>query len=218
MNMFRASRKGVPIMVHKGFLPASLGVLTVLMFGLLSAAQTAPQTTQQPVSVADAARKAREEKKGQKPAAKVFTDDDIANLKGSVSVVGPAPVPPPDAADKPADGSTPPATPAKATPTPAVKDEAYWRAAFAEARKKLADDSKELDVLQREYSLKQQQYYSDPNVALRQQYSNQDLIDTQAQIDKKKADVDQDNQAISTLEDDLRKAGGDPGWATEPQT
>ena len=44
-----------------------------------------------------------------------------------------------------------------------VKDEAYWRKKFADANKKLTDDAHELDILQREYNLKEQQYYSDPN-------------------------------------------------------
>jgi len=94
--------------------------------------------------------------------------------------------------------------------------EAAWRGRFAEARKTLAEDSKELDVLQREFNLKQQQFYSDPNVALREQNSRKDLDDTQAQIDAKKADVAKDQQAISDLQDALRKSGGDPGWGTEP--
>jgi len=64
--------------------------------------------------------------------------------------------------------------------------------------------------------LKQQQYYSDPNVALREQNSRKDLDDSQAKITAKQQDVDRDKQAVSELEDALRKAGGDPGWATAP--
>ncbi len=79
--------------------------------------------------------------------------------------------------------------------------------------KKLADDAHELDILQREYNLKQQQYYSDPNTAMKQDYTRQDLTDTKTKIDDKTAAVAQDKQEISDLEDELRKAGGDPGWA-----
>ena len=77
----------------------------------------------------------------------------------------------------------------------------------------MADDAHELDILQRDYNLKQQQYYSDPNVAMRQQYTRQDLIDTKTQIDDKTAAVAADKQALSDLEDQLRQAGGEPGWA-----
>src|SRR5262249_6899112 len=94
--------------------------------------------------------------------------------------------------------------------------EAYWRQAFADANKKLNDDAHELDILQREYNLKQEQFYTDPMASLKQDYSRQDLNDTKQKIDDKAAAVAQDKQAISDLEDALRQAGGDPGWATPP--
>jgi chromosome segregation ATPase len=161
-------------------------------------------------SIVEAARKAREQQKSQKPA-KVYTNEDISQLKGAVSVVGqtPAESAPTDKAAAAAPGKT-------LAPEETPKDEASWRQKFAEARKMLAEDSKELDILQREFNLKQQQFYSDPNVALREQNSRKDLEDTQAKIDAKKADVEKDGQLISELQDALRKAGGDPGWATEP--
>jgi hypothetical protein len=166
-------------------------------------------------SLGDAARKAREESKGRQ-AAKVYTNEDMGNLKGIVSVVGTQPAPPPAPEAAPAPGApVAPAAPAAAKPE--VKDEAYWRAQFDAARKKLADDSKELDVLQREYNLKEQQFYSNPNVALREQYGRADLNKTRDAISAKKADVEKDQQTITNLEDQLRQAGGNPGWARPPQ-
>ena len=50
-------------------------------------------------------------------------------------------------------------------------------------------DAKEADILQREYNLKEQQYYSDPNTAMREQYDRKDLNDTKALIDEKNAAV-----------------------------
>jgi hypothetical protein len=210
-----------------GFLLAALAAASLTQMLKATPGQQAQ------ISVAEASRKAREEKKNRAPASKIYTDEDIPNLKGTVSVVGQLPPPAAATTDKAANGTTPAApaggatgatgvpaattggTPAAAAAAPvaAVKDETYWRKAFADARKKLADDSKELDVLQREFNLKQQQYYSDPNVALQQQYTNKDLDDTRQEIDAKKQVVDQDNQAIAGMEDDLRKAGGDAGWA-----
>jgi hypothetical protein len=177
--------------------------------------QTAPASQQAP-SLGDAARKTREQSKGRQPA-KVFSNEDIADLKGAVSVVGtqpPAPAAPGtgQAAAAPAAG-----VPAAAAPKAEVKDETYWRAQFAAARKQLASDTKELDILQREYNLKQQQFYSNPNVALREQNSRADLNKTRDDISTKKADVEKDQQAIATLEDQLRQAGGDSGWSRAPQ-
>jgi hypothetical protein len=181
--------------------------------------------------VADAARKAQAEKKQPAKPATVFTNDNIDSVKGTISVVGETPAPAANQTtttqDKtktaPADDKTKVASADDKTKTAPAddkktspNDEAYWRKTFADARKKLADDAHELDILQREYNLKQQQYYSDPNTAMREQYNRQDLTDTKVKIDEKTAAVAQDKQAISDLEDALRQAGGEPGWAAAP--
>ena len=163
-------------------------------------------------SVADAARKAQADRKTAPKAKMTIDNDNLGTLTGTVNVVGEEPAP---AGDNKADSEKTPKTVAPGEKA-AVKGEAYWREKFAAANKKLTDDAHELDILQREFNLKQQQFYSDPNVALREQNSRKDLDDTQAQIDAKKADVEKDQQAISDLQDALRKSGGDPGWGTEP--
>ena len=173
-------------------------------------------------SVAAAARKAQAEKKSSAKPVRVFTNDNIDTVKGTINVVGETPAPPADKTTTAQDKTKTPPTDDKSKAAAAddktgpTKDEAYWRKAFADARKKLADDTHELDILQREYNLKQQQYYSDPNTAMREQYNRQDLTDTKTKIDEKTATVAQDKQAISDLEDALRQAGGEPGWATAP--
>ncbi len=130
-------------------------------------------------------------------------------LTGTISVVGQQPEAPAEADKAAADKTKSSAD--KAPP----KDEAYWRKVFAAANKKLADDAHELDILQRELNLKQQQYYSDPNQAMKQEYTRQDLNDSKQKIDDKTAAVAQDKQEIADLEDQLRQAGGDPGWERE---
>jgi hypothetical protein len=165
-------------------------------------------------NVVEAARKARAERKSAPKSKMVIDNDNLDTLTGVVSVVGQPPAPPEDkdkaaAADK---------AKAPAAPKPPVKDEAYWRSKFADANKKLSEDARELDILQREYNLKQQQFYTDPNAALTQGYNRQDLNDTKTKIDDMTATVASDKQDISNLEDELRQAGGDPGWATPPST
>ena len=187
---------------------------------VLAQAQAAPAPRQAP-SVADAARRSREQNRARPQPAKVFTNDDVADLKGVVNVVGPPPVEPAAAPESAQGAPTAPegapaaTTPATAAPPAEVKDEAYWRAQFAAARRTLAADTKELDILQREYNLKQQQFYLDPNVALREQNNRADLNRTLEQINAKRLDVERDQQAITTLEDQLRQAGGSPGWSRE---
>jgi hypothetical protein len=193
--------------------PVLLATLTstlLLSPSLLQARSPMPQ--QDGESVADAARKAQAQKKQTAKPAAVLTNDNIDTLKGTVSVVGEQPAPPVDETKTPEDKEK--AAPADKKPAP-VKDEAYWRQKFADARKKLADDAHELDILQREYNLKQQQYYSDPNTAMKEQYTRDDLTDTKRKIDDKVTAVGQDKQALLDLDDALRAEGGDTGWSRE---
>ncbi len=181
---------------------ASLILLTLpLCYG-------APQES----SVAEAARKAREQKKNQPKAAKTVTNDELGAIgTGGVSVVGSAPPAETSAADKPA-----PAAEDQSAKPKVVKDEAYWRRRFAEARGRLRTAQKELDILQRELNLQQQQYYSDPNKALREQYDRKQINDSRKAIEDKTKEVEQLKQKLSDLEDELRRAGGEPAWAREP--
>jgi hypothetical protein len=186
-----------------------------------------PTSGSQSASLGDAARKARAEKKDSTKPAKVFTNEDVGGLKGTISVIGNDPARGTgtdkalEASDekKPANGAVAKSTngpEAKDGKKDQAKDETSWRTKFAAARKTLADDTKELDILQREFNLKQQQYSQDPNWAMHEQNSRDDINKTKTQIDARKQAVEKDKQAISDLEDELRKAGGDPGWANEP--
>lgn len=72
---------------------------------------------------------------------------------------------------------------------------------------------KELDILQREEEKAQVQYYSDPQKALMEQNTRKDINDKNAKIDQKKQEIANLKQQLSDMEDELRKSGGDPGWA-----
>lgn len=164
------------------------------------------QTSAAPAdSLAEAARKARAAEKSA-PKARVFTNDNIPTA-GGVSEVGSASQPSADsgtASNGQAKGS------AKAS---ATNDGATWRARFSKLRHKLEQDQAELDIMQRELGVLSVQYYGDPNKAMQQQLSREDIEKKTAAIEAKKKQVAEDQQAISDAEDDLRKAGGDPGWA-----
>lgn len=167
----------------------------------------APQTTGDPV--ADAARKARAVQKTTPKPKKVFTNDDIPSA---------VPAPPPAATDasKPADAK--PHADATGSgkkeldPEDDPKQEAYWRKRARNLRAKLSTSEQELDVLQRELSKDELQYYPDPQKALQQQYSRSDINEKHAKVDAKKAEVENLKQQVADLEDNVRKAGGDPGW------
>jgi len=154
-------------------------------------------------SLADAARKSREQKKSEKPA-HVFTNDNIPT-SGGISVAGAQPT------EK--EGAAATETAASASGNPSGKDEKAWRDKFAKLRQKLQMDQENLDVMQRELGVLSMQYYSDPTKAMQQQLSRDDINKKTSDIDAKKKDVEADQQAIDDAEDALRKAGGDPGWA-----
>jgi chromosome segregation ATPase len=171
----------------------------------------AAQQDQSQESVADAARKARAERKTAPQAKLTIDNDNLGTINGVVSVVGETPAPPEDQTKKTDDKTGKAAGTEKKAP---VKDESYWRDRFADANKKLADDQHELDIMQREFNLKQQQFYTDPMASLKQDYSRQDINDSRTKIDEKTAAIEQDKADLSNLEDQLRQAGGDAGWAT----
>jgi hypothetical protein len=164
----------------------------------------APAPSQPAPSLADAARKAREAKKTEPKNTKVFTNDNIPDA-GNINVVGG------DAA--PADGTAAAPVPGAAKPSLA-QEEQGWRDRFAKARGKLARDQADLDILQREMGKLQLGFYpNDPVKQMQQDLTRSDIINQQAKIDKKQADIAAEKAAISDLEDALRKSGGDPGWS-----
>jgi hypothetical protein len=171
-----------------------------------SAQQTESQSSApagQQDSLAEAARKARAQKKDAPKATKVFTNDNIPTAGGLSSVGADATQP------EPATG----AGAAQAGSAGQPDDEKAWRERFAGLHHKLQQDQSELDVMQRELGVLNVQYYNDPMKAMQQQLSREDIDKKTAAIETKKKDVEADKQAISDAEDELRKAGGDPGWA-----
>jgi predicted RNase H-like nuclease (RuvC/YqgF family) len=187
-------------MQTKVWLKTLLMVPALCVAGLPAMAQQQSSGQQQSGDpVADAARKAREDKKNAAKPKKVFTDDDV---RGAVP-------------ESPAAG-TATAGEQKTNDTGKKEDangEAAWRKRFKEQRDRIAKAELELDVLQRESDKAQTQYYSDPQKALEEQNNRKDINDKKAKIDAKKAELDALKQGLDDLETELRKAGGDPGWA-----
>ena len=162
--------------------------------------QSAQTPATQQDSIADAARRAKQQKPDNSKPSKVFTNDDLPT-NASVSVSGSASAEP---SGKPGD-----TTGSK----PATSDEKMWRDKFAKLNHKLEQDQAELEILQRELGVLNTQYYGgDPMKGLQQGMSQADITAKRDKIDAKKKDVADDQQAIADAESDLKKAGGDPGW------
>lgn len=168
--------------------------------------------TQTGDTVADAARKTREQKKNAPKPKKVLTEDDVA-LKPAESATSAAP----------SDANPDAAGPAAVKPEVALaqnaaqnedpNSEKAWRKRFAAQRKKIADAEQELDVLQRESDKASVQYYSDPQKAMNEQFTRNEINEKNDKIAAKKKDLAGLRQQLSDMEDQVRRAGGDPGWA-----
>ena len=167
-------------------------------------------------SVADAARHAKAQKGDTAPAKpRVFTNDNIPTT-GGISTVGESSSSSGDSAN----GATGADDPTKheekkdgATKALDSKDEKGWRALFQDLRHKLEQDQQDLDISQRELGKDDVQFYQDPVKGMQQGLTRSDINDKTAKIDSLKAKIQADQQAISNAEDQLRAAGGDPGWA-----
>jgi hypothetical protein len=167
------------------------------------AVQGSPDATPAPahVSVAAAARKAREQRKESSKEPKVFTNENLPtsggiSFVGGASNAGPGAVADTDGGTKSGGGG-----------------EKVWRERFDKLNHKLESDKEDLAVMERELSVLDMQYYSDPVKAMQQQYSRDDINKKTADIDAKKKTIEADQQAIDDAQDELRKSGGDPGWA-----
>jgi len=191
------------------------------LVGIAAIAQQQPDTSQQVSTdpLVDAARKAREQKKTEPKPKKVYTNEDF----------GGGTTPPPSAAPN---AATPAAASAKAesaeaaatagknpeadkdkNSAPDPNSEKAWRKRFREAHAQLAQAEQELDILQREAQKAQVQYYNDPQKALSEQYTRKDVSEKDTKIAAKKQEIAEMKQHIADMEDELRRSGGDSGWA-----
>jgi hypothetical protein len=201
--------------LRSGVVFASLALMALSLTSLPGRAQQQQDSSQQSTGdpVADAARKAREKKKESAKPKKVYTDEDVNHLtSGGVPAASDA-----DASGAAKEGGKNSEAQAKdagaKTSEPQESAESRWRKQFREAYANLDRAQRELDILQREDGKAQVQYYSDPQKALTEQYTRKEINDKDAKIAAKKQEIEQLKQRISGMEDELRKSGGDPGWA-----
>ena len=95
------------------------------------------------------------------------------------------------------------------------KGEAYWRKQFAEIHYKIRMTQSELDVLQREVNEGLLIYDPNPQKAMRENVTRSNINAHRQAIEDKKKELIELRQQLSDLEDELRHAGGDPGWSRE---
>jgi hypothetical protein len=166
---------------------------------------------EQSPSVADAARRAREQKKKSEKPARVINDD---NLKPA-----PGPTNPPDlqtakAAAPEAAPAAPAAAPAEAA-APERKDSSDNSAEAASMKAQLEGLQKELDLLQREVPLARDNFYSKPDYA-HDTTGKAKLEALMQQVTDKQQDVEGLKARLATLLEQLAKE--QPASAEKPAT
>lgn len=178
-------------------------------------------------SVADVARQTRKQN-AKKPAAKVFTNDDLPT-NAPISVTGQTPASDEDSA-KPGDGGDA-ATADNADKTDAAKADAgkdkpktdeekktfaekrdaaiqQWKQRFAAQKEQISLLEREIDVMQREYRLRAAAYYADAGNALRNQapWAQQER-DYREKLDLKLKKLDEAKQKLEDMQDQARREG-----------
>jgi predicted RNase H-like nuclease (RuvC/YqgF family) len=183
--------------------------------GLSAAGQQQGSSQQQTGDpVADAARKARAMKKDAPKPKRVYTDDDVKKSAPTPEAAASAPANASGAAAATTEQAAGDTTKSgDTTKTEDPNSEKAWRKRFQALRDKIAKAERELDILGREVEKAQLEYYPDPQKAMREQNTRAEINSKQAKIDAKKQELDQLRQGLADLEDQLRKSGGDPGWA-----
>jgi hypothetical protein len=173
-------------------------------------AQSQSDSGQKPDALAEAARQAREQKKDQAKAAKVWDNDSMPAVGGTINVIGQAAPPTPDdKAANPANGQAQPAqgAPAGASAAQGSKSASALTADLASAKADLESVQKDLDLLQRKFALDQQTFLSNPGHDSDHE-SAAGLKGQQDAITVKQQDVAAAQKKVDDLQQKLNAAGG----------
>lgn len=176
-----------------------LGLMAVLLLAATVSAQ----------SLGEAARKVRGQKGAPAKATRVYTNDNLPRQGGlsTTNIETEAKAKEGEKGKEREKGKE-----AEAKKSPAEEEKTY-REKFAKLRETLSMEERKLEVLQREFNLANVQFYSDPNVALREQTQRSELVARQQEIERQKAAIEAAKKAIADLEEEVRRKALPPGVA-----
>jgi hypothetical protein len=189
---------------------STIAVISLCLTGMSNAAQARSQSDSAP-SVAEAARRAREQKKHDAKPVHTFTNEDLPPALPSSSSSMSSTASPSKSEDVVTDEKDERQAPATAAPlTPANDEQSKQRkaenaAALERAKKQLALAEKELDVMQRKFALDSDSFYSKGDFA--SDNEGKAALDAEAQQmnDKKNA-----VEALKAHVADLQALVGEP--------
>jgi hypothetical protein len=165
-------------------------------------AETTPSkpNNSQPQSLGDLARQQRHARQTSQTPKAVYTNDNMPAAAGNLTILG---------SSEGQGGAE--AAAGKENASPSAPGEDSYRNQYRDLAKRLDIDQRELAVLHQELGQNQIQYYSNPSQAMQQEYSRNDINRLRQAIDEKQQQVDADQQALSDVEDVLRRQGSEPG-------
>ncbi len=167
--------------------------IALLVAGLLSAEAGAQ-------SLPDVARSERERRREVTPG-RVFTNETLATL-GSISIIGARAVA----------GATPAQADADDEEDTEVRGEAQWRQLFSEARAEVVRAGERLQLNQQEVVDLNQRLLTESGLFNREGLLLPEIQAKEEEIVEGQARVAAADQAISDLQQDLRRAGAPAGW------
>lgn len=176
--------------------------ITVLLSGCvlfisLPAVANAQQTSQ---SLADAARKVKEQQKQAPQVKTVWTNDNLPT-GATVSVVGPAP--------QQANATQPNAPAENAAPEDTDTERAKLSAELDQAKKQLESGKTDLDLAQREYKLDSDEYYAAPDYADNEP-GKAKLSSDKSQVEAKQQAVDEAQKKTDQLQKEIDSLDAKP--------
>jgi len=190
--------------------------LLILPVGSVAAQQQQPPQQQQAESPAEAARRARDQKKDPAKPAKVWDNDNVPTATRAVNVVGKSPGSGSGAANQSANAQGAADTSSRSSDARSPKDTAAAQAQLASSKAHLQSLKADLDLLVRKFTLDSQTYFSNPNHASDKAGADA-IADEQSQIEAKQQEVDAEQKKVDELAEKLRDSGASTEGSSSPQ-
>lgn len=180
-----------------------------LAMGLLLCWVTGTALAQDSASLADLARKQRENrmKVMREKSVRVYNNDNMPRRPA-----GEGPTAAARMSAVPVTPEAPGSLEASSAAGSGAHDEKYFRAQTTELRERLEMHKRQLAVLQQKQAQGQLQYYSDPNKTLQEEFSRSEINKKNDQVAEKEKEIAEDEKAIQDLQDLLRREGHPAGW------
>jgi hypothetical protein len=187
-----------------------------LLAWLVLLAVAVPSWAQTP-TLGEIAKKEQERRKGSKPPAKVYTNDDLKNGGLSAPETGEATRSATDGSQsattkgQPGDQKTTGAGAKAGAVVPATRGEDFWRGRITQARDDLHRNEVFGEALQSRINALTTDFAARDNPVERAQIADE-RQKALAELERVKAEVEKSKKQIADIEEEARQAGVPPGW------